>query len=92
MEISFAEQNKILDQIRQKAKEDETILEAFDEYEVSPDEIDYIPMCFSDLDVSARTMHAVIYFNLKLLEDPNPLEKVTEYLSHEVLHRTQDIN
>ena len=53
-------EEKLLSIELEKAKEDETILEAFDEYEISPDEIDYIPMCFSDLDVSARTMHAVI--------------------------------
>ena len=89
MEISLDEQNKILDQVRQKAKEDETVREIFDEYELDLDEIDYLPMCFADLDVSARTMHGIIYFNLKLLEDPDPIEKIMEYYTHEITHTAQ---
>lgn len=92
MEISLDEQNKILDQVRQKAKEDETVNECFDDYDVDINEIDHYPMCFMDLDVSARTQHGIIYFNSKLLEDPNSIEKIMEYYTHEMVCKTQDIN
>ena len=81
----FLSKNKIKFLIKfvKKAKEDETMNECFDDYGVDINEIDFYPMCFADLDVSARTMHGIIYFNSKLLEDPDPVKKILEYGIHE---------
>lgn len=89
MEINIDFQNKILKKVRERAKNDRTIQEAFEKYDVDIEEIDYLPMCFMDLDVSARTQHGIIYFNLKLLEDSDPISKLLEYASHELVHVLQ---
>lgn len=41
----------------------------FKEYDVDIEEIDYIPMKFGILDVSAKTDHGVIIYSWKLLTD-----------------------
>ena len=46
---------------------DKTIIDMFKEYDVDIEELKLIPMSFSDLDVSAKCDHGVIYFNKKLL-------------------------
>lgn len=69
-------------------KKDKVMLEALREYEVSPDEIDVIPVMFKELEVSARTEQGVIYLNYKLLCDGD-FFKDYGYLVHEVVHYFQ---
>jgi hypothetical protein len=59
-----------------------------EEYGVSTDYIDYIPMTFSDLDVSAKTVKGVIYLNYKLLCDGDFFNDYS-YLVHEGTHHFQ---
>jgi hypothetical protein len=77
----------ILD-VKQKIKDNDVVKEMFDEYDVSIDEIDFIPMAFAKLPVSARTEHGCIYFNIKLLEDGD-FEKDDHYMVHEITHFLQ---
>jgi hypothetical protein len=60
----------------------------FQEYEVDLDEIDLIPICFSELEVSARTEHGIIYLNYSLLSDGD-FENDDHYLAHEIDHFLQ---
>ena len=55
--IPKAELKKMLDDLREHLKKEKIMQEAFDKYNVNICEIDYIPMMFDDLDVSAKTDH-----------------------------------
>lgn len=80
--------NRLIDQLRDKLKGDETVQRMFKEYDVDIEEIYLIPMMFSDLDVSAKTDHGVIYYNYKLLADGD-FEKDFQYGVHEMTHWLQ---
>lgn len=67
-------------------KETQTVKEMFDKAGVSLEVIHYVPMCFSPLEVSARTQHGIIYFNEKLREKP---EEIAHYAVHELTHVLQ---
>lgn len=70
-----------------KIKKSDSIKDLFKEYDVSLDEIDLIPICFKkDLEVSARTEHAIIYLNDKLAKT---IEELCPYLIHEITHYCQ---
>ena len=73
---------RLIRQGKQYLKTDPVMLEVFREYDVPIEEIDYIPTMFSDIDVSARTDHGVIYLNYKLLCDGD-FFKDFSYLTHE---------
>ena len=60
---------ELIDKVRQRIKKSDTVKGMFEEAGVDINLIDYIPMTFADLDVSARTDHGVIYFNYSLLND-----------------------
>lgn len=62
--------------------------EAFAEYDLDVSEIDMIPTCFADLDVSARTDHGIVYLNYTLLCDGD-FFKDYSYLVHEYSHVAQ---
>lgn len=79
---------EIINKVRQRIKNHPTIQKMLGEYGLETDEIDFIPMCFADLDVSARTDHAIIYFNYKLLEDGD-FENDDHYMVHEITHYFQ---
>ncbi len=61
--------NRMIKKMREYLKKNEVVQKAFEEYNVNILEIDYIPMMFGDLDVSAKTDHGVIIYNYKLLTD-----------------------
>ena len=86
--MSHAEDLKILERVRNRVKKHPVIQEMFDEYGISLDEIDLIPMAFADLDVSARTAHGILYFNRKLREDDG-FENDDHYMVHEITHWLQ---
>ncbi len=79
---------RLIRQGKQYLKTDPVMLEVFREYDVPIEEIDYIPTMFSDIDVSARTDHGVIYLNYKLLCDGD-FFKDFSYLTHEYTHWLQ---
>ena len=80
--------NRLLDKLRTYLKDDETVQRMFDEYGVDLDELEYIPMKFADLEVSAKTDHGVIYYNYKLLCDGD-FFKDFSYGVHEITHWLQ---
>lgn len=89
-EKKFAPENlqSMIDKVRAKVKKHPTVIEMFEKYEISLDEIDLFPMAFADIDVSARTEKGIIYFNYKLLEDGS-FDKDDHYMVHELTHVLQ---
>ena len=47
-------------------KNNKIMQDSFKEYGIDINEIDLIPTCFADLEVSAKTAHAIVYLNYKL--------------------------
>jgi len=70
-------------------KKHHVIKDLFKEYNLDLDEIEIIPICFADIDVSARTDHGCIYLNIKLVEDGFYVDKIDHYLVHEIVHWAQ---
>lgn len=79
---------KCIERLRDYLKKDETVTRMFEEYGVPIEELDLIPMMFSDLEVSAKTDHGVIYYNYKLLCDGD-FFKDFAYGVHEMTHWLQ---
>jgi hypothetical protein len=79
---------RIIRQIKDHIRGDETLNQIFDDYGVDIAELDYIPMHFADIDVSGKTDHGVISFNYKLLCDGD-ISKVFSYAIHELVHYCQ---
>jgi hypothetical protein len=79
---------RIIRQIKDHIRGDETLNRIFDDYGVDIAELDYIPMCFADIEVSGKTDHGVISFNYKLLCDGD-ISKVFSYAIHELVHFCQ---
>lgn len=86
MVMDYSDQLKLINEAKQRVKSSDTIKDVFDKYKISLDEIDLVPVCFTELDVSARTDHAVIYLGNHLLEDPGSID---HYLLHELVHFAQ---
>lgn len=80
--------NRMLKKLREFLKKDEVVQKMFKEYEVDIEEIDYIPMRFGNLDVSAKTDHGVIIYNYNLLTDGD-FFKDFSYGVHEMTHWLQ---
>lgn len=74
--------------MRKFLKEDPVVQDMFKEYGVDIDEIDYIPMRFGNLDVSANTDHGIITYSYKLLTDGD-FFKDFSYGVHEMTHWLQ---
>lgn len=79
---------RLIKKIKNKLKQDEVMISIFDKYSLDIEEIDYIPVCFKDLNVSAKCDHAIVYLNWKLLEDGFDLKDFS-YLIHEFTHYCQ---
>lgn len=77
---------EILDQVKKRIKSSDTVKELFKKEGFSLDLIDLVPMCFADLEVSARTQHGIIYFNNKLRKTPKDID---HYMVHELTHILQ---
>lgn len=62
----------------------ETYLDLIKLKKIDPEELFLVPICFQDdLEVSARTMHGIIYLNSKLKKTT---EKIPQYIMHEFTH------
>lgn len=79
---------RVINKAKKIAKNDETWKKVCKEYEEDPEIMDFIPMYFKNLDVSAKTDHGVVYLNYKLLLDGLSLKDVS-YLIHECTHYLQ---
>jgi len=82
---------KLIDSVRARIKEHPVVIDMFKKHNVNIDELDLIPMCFGNIDVSARTEKGIITFNYALIEDGD-FEKDDHYLVHEVVHFLQQTN
>lgn len=78
----------LIEKARKYLKSDPTMLQAFKDHGVDIKYLDYIPIAFDDLDVSAQTAHGVIYLNYALLCDGD-FFKDFGYLVHEICHELQ---
>ena len=78
----------LINKAKRKLKNDETMQNIFKEYGVDVNIIDFIPTAFSDLEVSAKTDHGIVYLNYKLLCDGD-FNKDYSYLIHEYTHWAQ---
>jgi len=78
----------LINKLKGIVKKDPVMQKIFSEYNIDLNEIDFIPMYFKDLDVSAKCDHGIIYINYKLLEDGLDL-KDASYLIHEITHYLQ---
>lgn len=70
--MSPAQQLQIIQAAKNALKTDPTFLQLCQEFEVSPDFIDLVPVRFGKLDVSAKIDKGIITLNEKLLEE-NPV-------------------
>lgn len=78
----------LINQAKNNLKQNETMQKVFEEHGVPIEYLDYFPMMFADLDVSAKTVKGVIYLNHKLLCDGD-FFKDQMYLVHEAIHVLQ---
>lgn len=85
--ISHTEALEIINAAKERIKKHDALREVFEKHGLDIDEVDNIPVCFSDVDVSARTEKGIIYLNWGLLEDGFP--KNDHYLAHEMTHFAQ---
>jgi hypothetical protein len=76
---------KIINKAKKFLKNNKVVQDMFKEHNVPIDNIDYIPMRFGDLDVSAQTRKGIIIFNYKLLSDGD-FFKDYGYAVHEMQH------
>lgn len=86
--LPYQSLNRLIKKLREYLKHDQVVKDMFKEYDVDIAEIDYIPMMFGDLDVSAKTDHGVIIYNFKLLTDGD-FFKDFSYGVHEMTHWLQ---
>lgn len=87
MVVSHPKTLPLLEDVKKELKKSKVIQELFEENNLDLEIIDYIPMAFTDLDVSARTDKGCIYFNYDLFE--NFLDKHLHYATHECVHFVQ---
>jgi hypothetical protein len=86
--MPFKSLNRMIKKMREYLKTNEVVQQMFKDYGVDISEIDFIPMCFGNLEVSAKTDHGVIIFNYKLLTDGDWFEDFS-YGVHEMTHWLQ---
>lgn len=86
--LPYQSLNRMIKKLRNFLKQDEVVKKMFKEYEVDIEELEYIPMRFGNLDVSAKTDHGVIIYNYKLLTDGD-FFKDFSYGVHEMTHWLQ---
>lgn len=86
--LPYKSLNRMIKKMREYLKQNEVVQKMFKEYDVDIEEIDYIPMMFGNLDVSAKTDHGVIIYNYKLLTDGDWFKDFS-YGVHEMTHWLQ---
>src|ERR1700722_10829790 len=86
--LPYKSLNRMIKKMREYLKKDEVVQKMFQEYGVDIEEVDYIPMMFGNIDVSAKTDHGIIIFNFRLLTDGD-FFKDFSYGVHEMTHWLQ---
>ena len=86
--LPYSTLNRMINKGRAYLKKNDVWRSVCEEYGVSPNIIDLIPIKFGDLDVSAKTDHGIITLNYKLLCDGD-FFKDFSYLVHEGTHFLQ---
>lgn len=86
--LPYKSLNRMIKKMREYLKQNEVVQAMFKDYDVDIEEIDYIPMMFGNLDVSAKTDHGVIIYNYKLLTDGDWFKDFS-YGVHEMTHWLQ---
>lgn len=86
--LPYKSLNRMIKKMREYLKKNEVVQKMFKEYDVEIEEIDYIPMMFGNLEVSAKTDHGVIIYNYRLLTDGD-FFKDFSYGVHEMTHWLQ---
>ena len=88
----------LISKMRESVKEDENVIEKFEEYGVPLDDIDSVEICFwgrgkgeDDLGVSAKTKDKKIYLNSNMLSKEDPFEFAVPYVAHELIHYLQQL-
>jgi hypothetical protein len=79
---------RLIEAGRKYLKSNDTMQRMFKEHDIPIEYLDYMPVCFADLDVSAKTVKGCIYLNYKLLCDGD-FFKDFAYLVHEGTHWAQ---
>lgn len=80
-----------IQQIKDKLKSDQTIIDICSKYKMDTDDLDLAPIKFDDIDVSAKTDKCVITLNWNLLEKNNRYQ-IPHYITHEFTHFCQQSN
>lgn len=86
--LPYRSLERFLEKLRAYLKKDEVVQKMFKEYGADINEIDFIPMKFDDIDVSAKTDHGIIIYNYELLTDGD-FFKDFSYGVHEITHYLQ---
>lgn len=86
--LPYKSLNRMIKKMREYLKQNQVVQDMFKEYKVDIAEIDFIPMMFGNLDVSAKTDHGIIIYNYKLLTDGD-FFKDFSYGVHEMTHWLQ---
>ena len=86
--LPYKSLNRMIKKMREYLKQNEVVQAMFKEYKVDIAEIDFIPMMFGNLDVSAKTDHGIIIYNYRLLTDGD-FFKDFSYGVHEMTHWLQ---
>jgi hypothetical protein len=79
---------QLINKIKKYLKTNKVIIDLFKEYDVDLDILDYIPIRFGKLDVTAKTNHGIITLNYKLLRNKDIIKDIS-YLVHEITHVLQ---
>lgn len=83
---------QLINKTKESIKDSDVIKNVFKKYKVDVSELEFIPICFSDLEVSARTAHGVIFINNNLLDNVSKEDReaaIDHYLVHEIVHWVQ---
>jgi hypothetical protein len=78
----------LINRAKKFLKKNEVMQQVFKEHEVDLEFLDYIPIKFGEINVSATTSHGIITINYKLLADGD-FFKDYGYLVHEISHYLQ---
>lgn len=86
--IPHKELAPLLEKLKKRIFNHPVVKDIIKKYDIDKDELQYVPMAFAKLPVSARTDHGVIYFNVDLAKD-GTIDDEEHYGVHEFTHYGQ---
>jgi len=87
--LSKRDEEKIIEEIRKRVKDDSSVQDKFKEYGVPLNKIDSVHISFEELDVSAKTKDKKIYLNEDMLKPDSKIKDPGMYVCHEIIHFLQ---